>query len=52
MAIFRVLFGVSTTEGRTRFVMGLVRFFLLIQFSIASFSYEYPSKNKVHKFET
>lgn len=35
---FRVLFGVSTSEGRTKFVMGLVRFFLWIQFSIASLS--------------
>lgn len=38
MAIFRVLFGVSISEGRTKFVMGLVRFFLWIQFSIASLS--------------
>ena len=43
MAIFRVWFGVSRVVSNGRLVMGLERFLVLIQLSMACLSYEYPS---------
>lgn len=46
MAIFRVWLGVRSMVNKGRLVMGLERFFVLIQLAIASLSYEYPSVRK------
>lgn len=46
MAIFRVWLGVRRVVTKGRLVMGLDRFFVWIQLSIASLSYEYPSVGK------
>lgn len=43
MAIFRVWLGVRSVVTKGRLVMGLDRFLVWIQLSIASLSYEYPS---------
>lgn len=47
MAIFRVWLGVRSVVTKGRLVMGLDRFLVWIQLTIASLSYEYPSvRNK------
>lgn len=46
MAIFRVWLGVRSVVTKGRLVMGLDRFLVWIQLSIASLSYEYPSVRK------
>lgn len=46
MAIFRVWLGVRSVVTKGRLVIGLDRFLVWIQLSIASLSYEYPSARK------
>lgn len=43
MAILRLWLGVRSVVTKGRLVMGLDRFLVWIQLSIASLSYEYPS---------